>query len=85
METCPRRVYHLKTLAKHPKHSQNTHNIPKPPIERLICMDCADKEQKRDDIQDKKDADALDYLRRNGLPTEQLEKQIADRKRKESK
>tara|TARA_B100000700_G_C14914733_1_gene794066 strand:+ start:511 stop:687 length:177 start_codon:yes stop_codon:yes gene_type:complete len=53
--------------------------------ERLICMDCSDREQQQEDIQDTKDADTLDYLRRNGLPTEQFEKQIADRKRKESK
>ncbi len=53
--------------------------------EHLICMNCSDKEQQREDIQDTKDADTLDYLRRNGLPTEQFEKQIADRKRKEKK
>ena len=51
--------------------------------EALICMDCSDKEQQKDDIQDVKDADTLDYLRRHNLPTEQIEKQIADRKRKE--
>ena len=53
--------------------------------ERLICMDCSDREQQREDIQDTKDADTIDYLRRNGFTTEQLEKQIADRKRKENK
>ena len=49
----------------------------------LICMDCSDKEQQREDIQDVKDADTLDHLRKHGFPTEQFEKQIADRKRKE--
>ena len=51
--------------------------------ENLICMECKKKETKRDDYQDTADADALDYLRRHGLPTEDLERQI--RERKESK
>ena len=48
--------------------------------ERLICMKCKEKETKRDDYQDTSDADALDYLRRHGLPTESLERQIRERK-----
>ena len=53
--------------------------------ERLICLECSDKEQQRDDIQDVKDADALDYLRRHGYATKELEQQIENRKNKENK
>ena len=48
--------------------------------ERLICLECKKKETKRDDYRDTADADALDYLRRHGLPTESLERQIRERK-----
>lgn len=53
--------------------------------ENLICMECKEQEIKRDDYQDTADANALDYLRRHGLPTEDLERQIRERKEKESK
>jgi hypothetical protein len=53
--------------------------------EKMICMFCSAKEQNEKDIQDVKDADALEYLRRHNLPTENLEKQIIDRKAQEQK
>ena len=48
--------------------------------ECLICLECSDKEQQKADIQDVKDADALDYLRRHGYSTKDLEQQIQSRK-----
>jgi hypothetical protein len=48
-------------------------------------MACAKKEEKKEDIQDVKDADAIAYLQRHNLPTKDLKKQIINRKATEQK